>query len=850
MNSIIKGTVLNVTQRFLKQESKTNKKLDNILNKKFEKVELNENKYIDLLKYNVLFYKTLSRNTEPIVSKWILEKYIPDIDELESDLELINAKCRKYINIAKRDGIDKLKDADVQSFNYYDKMDNSEKIKRLQKDYKVLNIYMEVLTMTLRELSLRKEDSVEIFLMNPSDARMELKREIILIVNRILSGGNNKKEELEEDELENTEEVNENNIIDVEFAKRIKFISNAEINDNVEQEYKRILKLENLEKEDAFGFGGRVIYEFAAATVLIEFLKSRSLIEGAMRLTVSGEFGEENFSEFIAKVIKEKKFIEIETWKEACKYFRKNKDCLEATTPATSRRTLPVDIDIEEYIYMLENADKTEPFRNRMTRKIEPSIIIPAVKIKEVEKVEENISTEENLDNLDNNIETNNSDNVEINESNDINTAENVEENYEIHKDLEKRRKAIENIERKELEEERQERIKQEEINKENDPVERAKKAVNEIKREIEIEEETTEEEDKLDSDNKKYNEEIISAKEDEEENDKEVNEEENDLNEISKIAGIEKINDEEIEEDEEEESKKGGIFSIFKRKNKYDENADEDIDEKSDYEEDEYYTDEEAVENSNIVETEEEIIEYVDDDYEGDDVEIEEEVVIVPNKDDKKSRKKLDFIIAILIIAVVATGYFLTINRKKQQEEAKQEQIKAEQQIEEQKQKEEQRKKEEAEKIAAEEAKRAEEIEKAKTGGEYYRVYAGSLKDKENAENLIEKLDKKGLKGEIITIGSYYKVFVGGDTGVYSEAKKELSTLKSKGFSGYIEKYDRYCDLKIEDFRLKAKSMNKEETEQAYNTLKEELQSRKNFNDYSKIMDKTYEEIMSSKTE
>ena len=112
MNSIIKGTVLNVTQRFLKQESKTNKKLDNILNKKFEKVELNEVKYIELLKYNVLFYKTLSRNTEPIISKWILEKYIPDIDELESDIELINAKCRKYINIAKRDGIENLKEAD------------------------------------------------------------------------------------------------------------------------------------------------------------------------------------------------------------------------------------------------------------------------------------------------------------------------------------------------------------------------------------------------------------------------------------------------------------------------------------------------------------------------------------------------------------------------------------------------------------------------------------------------------------------------------------------------------------------------------------------------------------------
>lgn len=826
MNSIIKGTVLNVTQRFLKQESKTNKKLDNILNKKFEKVELNENKYIELLKYNVLFYKTLSRNTEPIISKWILEKYIPDIDELESDIELINAKCRKYINIAKRDGIDKLKEADVQSFNYYDKMENSEKIKRLQKDYKVLNIYMEVLTMTLRELSLRKEDSIDIFLMNPADARMELKREIIVIVNRIIAGGN-KKEETEENIEDINSEINENNIIDVEFAKRIKHISNAEVNDLVEQEFKRILTLEDLELENAFGFGGRVIYEFAAVTVLLEFVKSRSLLEGAMRLTVSGEFGEENFSEFISKVIEEKKVIEVETWKEACKYFRNNKECLEATTPATSRRTLPRDIDIEEYIYMLENADKTEAFRNRMTRKIEPSIIIPAVKIKEVEeKIEDTESTVEDVQNEEKNI-------VE-NDPIDINIRNNDEEDHEIHKDLEKRKKAIEYLERKELEVERLERLKKEEIEKSNDPVERAKKAVNEMKKEIEEEsfEESTEEEIKED----------VAKKDNIEEKAAEVEKEENDLDEISKIAGIEA--EEEIVE-EEVEPKKKGIFSIFSRKNKEDE---EDMDEEESIDEEELEEDTDNIEEN--IDDEEEIIEYVDDDYDGDDVEIEEEVIIVPNEEDKKSRKKLDFIIAILIVAVIAAGYFLTINRKKQREAEKQEQIKAEQQLEEQKQAEEKRKKEEAEKIAAEEAKRAEEIEKAKSGGEYYRVYAGSLKDKENAENLVSKLDAKGMKGEIIKIGDYYKVFIGGDIGVYSEAKKELSSLKSKGFSGYIEKYDRYCDLKIEDFRLKAKTMNKEEIEQAYNALKEELKSRKNFNDYSKIMEKTYEEAMAGKTE
>lgn len=858
MNGIIKSTVLNVTQRFLKQESKTNKKLDNILNKKFEKVELNEEKYIDLLKYNVLFYKTLSRNTEPIISKWILEKYIPDIDELESDIELINAKCRKYINIAKRDGIENLKEADHQSFNYYDKMGNSEKIKRLQKDYKVLNIYMEVLTMTLRELSLRKEESAEIFLMNPADARMELKREIIVIVNRILAGASKKDDE----DVCDVEEPKKD-LIDTEFLKRVKLISNAELNDCVEEEFKRILTLENLEVEDAYGFGGRTIYEFAAATVLLEFVKSRTLIEGAMRLTAIGEFGEENFGEFISSVIKNRKIIDLDTWKEACKYFRENKSCVEATTPATIKRTLPASVDIDEYAYMLENADKSEPFRNKLSRRIEPSIIIPAVRIKEVEPEECEIDNSEgdNLTDIDDTKELNEeSSNTncfdeekeldtdkEVNIEKEINTDKdsinNSDDDHEIHTNQERRREAIKNIERQELEAQRAEREKIEEQAKLNDPVERAKKAVDELKKEIsEVESDESEEDsadvEKIVEDNNESYDENNSPEEN-------SLSEENDLAEIAKIAGT-KESDETVEE---EEPKKKGIFARFGRKNKEsepEENIDEVAKEDKDYKEDEYYNEEDVVEDD----TDEEEVEYVDDDYEGDDVEIEEEVVIVQDEEYKKSRKKLDVIVAILIVAIAVGGYFLTINRKRQREAEKQQQIKQEQQLEQQQKEEEQRKKEEAEKIAAEEAKRAEEIEKAKNGGEYYRVYAGSMKEKGHAESLVTNLDKKGQKGEIIKIGDYYKVFVGGDIGVYSEAQKQLSAIKSKGFDGYIEKYDRYCDLKIEDFRLKSKTMDKAQVEEAYNALKEELKSRKNFTDYSKIMDQTYQEIISSKSE
>ncbi len=256
-----------------------------------------------------------------------------------------------------------------------------------------------------------------------------------------------------------------------------------------------------------------------------------------MRLTVAGEFGEENFSDFLTAIIKDRKLIELDTWKEACKYFRDNKECVEATTPATIKRTVPADVDMDEYAYMLENADKSEPFRNKLSRRIDPSLVIPAVRVKEVEpeiveeeveevvedtvdeEIVEAVSTEEVVEDVE--VPSNASDDHEIHVEEiveeeveevvedtvdeeiveavsteevveDVEVPSNASDDHEIHVDLGRRREAIRNIERQELEAERVERLKQEEADKLNDPVERAKKAVDELKKEIsEVEEDT-----------------------------------------------------------------------------------------------------------------------------------------------------------------------------------------------------------------------------------------------------------------------------------------------------------------------------------------------------------------------
>ncbi|MCE0730905.1 SPOR domain-containing protein, partial [Clostridioides difficile] len=424
-NNIIRNTVLNVTASFLKQESKINEKLDGVLEKKFEKVEFNEAKYAELLKFNILFYKTLARNTEPLIGKWIVDKYIPEIDELEKDLELTTAKCRKYVNKAMKEGLDSLKANDLNSFLAYDKMELSEKRRRLEKDYKVLNLYKDLLNISLRKISLEKKECGDLFLKNQADAKRELKREIIFCVNKILASnkdvvsnnveGNNEQDRLEikateiEDlqlgkdnsendmllnEIKNSKVKHESKLSDVDskFIDKLNSLNNESISQTIHNEYKKLCGLEELHSVEGYGFDKEIIKDFACATVVLEFLKrrNRDLIEGAMRLTIIGEFGPENFKEFVDYVIKNKTEISEDTWNKAYNLIKDDYSELENHEIALKRTRKNKDIDIEEYIYMIKNADKDICFRSSIS--IEDDV--------EEETKEEVASNNQDIDNF------------------------------------------------------------------------------------------------------------------------------------------------------------------------------------------------------------------------------------------------------------------------------------------------------------------------------------------------------------------------------------------------------------------------------------------------------------------
>jgi hypothetical protein len=388
-NNLIKNTVLNVASNFLKQETKINEKMDATLNKKFEKVDLNESKYVELLKFNILFYKTLSRNIEPLIGKWITDKYIPNIDELEKDLELITAKCRKYVNKAMKEDIKLLKVDDLRSFLAYDKMEINEKKRRLEKDYKVLNLYKDLLNILFRKISLDRDEFEFIYDLDYVEVKRDLKKEIIICVNKILSDskaeivGDSLDDEEEFDYSEEMELVSEEkndqfkdhsehsgiNDVEVTYLTKLGGLSANSIEKYINNEYKKILKLEDITNDEALGFGTEGIIDFAAGSIILEFLnnKNRDLIEGAMRLVAIGEFGEKNFKDYMKSVIKDETVINLEVWKEACKIITKNFSDIVGSEIASKNVASFNDIDMDEYVYMIKNADKNKHFKDSFT---------------------------------------------------------------------------------------------------------------------------------------------------------------------------------------------------------------------------------------------------------------------------------------------------------------------------------------------------------------------------------------------------------------------------------------------------------------------------------------------------
>lgn len=835
-NNIIRNTVLNVTASFLKQESKINEKLDGVLEKKFEKVEFNEAKYAELLKFNILFYKTLARNTEPLIGKWIVDKYIPEIDELEKDLELTTAKCRKYVNKAMKEGLDSLKANDLNSFLAYDKMELSEKRRRLEKDYKVLNLYKDLLNISLRKISLEKKECGDLFLKNQADAKRELKREIIFCVNKILASnkdvvsnnveGNNEQDRLEikateiEDlqlgkdnsendmllnEIKNSKVKHESKLSDVDskFIDKLNSLNNESISQTIHNEYKKLCGLEELHSVEGYGFDKEIIKDFACATVVLEFLKrrNRDLIEGAMRLTIIGEFGPENFKEFVDYVIKNKTEISEDTWNKAYNLIKDDYSELENHEIALKRTRKNKDIDIEEYIYMIKNADKDICFRSSIS--IEDDV--------EEETKEEVASNNQDIDNF-----------VEDKDITDKEYDSNKEDIIESENKKSKKKAKLFEF-----------------IKKDNEEVEQEEENLNGISSDVildePIENNRVKSEEIEQNELKEIKQEEPSQHIEEERSvkiEKPINnnlDEKVSLNNESKLEKESRNLEDEKVKEEKLENEKSVVIPINKKENSNKKSKNSSKDKSREHRKD----------AKNYVSDKEDSLD-------------DEDVV------SKKNRLK-ETIIAVVIVVIVGVGYFITVGNNKKndkedipksstQQQANNKLTEEEKKAQAEKEKKEAEEKAKAEKEAQEKAqaeKKAKEMEAYKDGkGIYYTVYAGSLKVEKTAKETAKEYEAKGISSTIIQENGYYKIKIG-DYSQYGEAQEKCNELAKKSIDTYIAMYDKYYDYKLEELKESAPSLSAEELKQKYEDLRSELKNKSGYREYVKHLDKLYEEIV-----
>ena len=396
---LISDICLNINKNLSNRKNEIDERLNNNLEVKLKKSSTKE-KYIESIKYNVMFYKISIRNIEFLLDKFIKNGDISNKEKLENELKKSALSCKQYINKAIKSKGEIFNKVDLKIFLSYADIEESDLINKLENEYKILSIYNDVLNIFIRNLAHMNKDDIS--LLDSDDSIKFIKMEIRKTVNSIVKvstiNKNKESNEINNDESKSNIEVSqvqekesvkepitkediakeeevieefeeevckEKNELEISYLNALNSLENDKLLSKMDKEYKILCVLEEIDYSKAYGFGEEGIKEYIASIVLLDLVDERykDLIEGGIRLLINGEFGAVNFAEYIKYLAIDELNIGSDIWnegilvisdnyKEAMNYQLQNKRFKEAKV-----------IDIKEYIYMIENADKTTKFR-------------------------------------------------------------------------------------------------------------------------------------------------------------------------------------------------------------------------------------------------------------------------------------------------------------------------------------------------------------------------------------------------------------------------------------------------------------------------------------------------------
>ena len=215
---LISDICLNINKNLSKRKNEIEERLSNNLEDKLKKSGTKE-KYIESIKYNVMFYKISIRNIEFLLDKFIKNGDISNKDKLENELKKVALSCKQYINKAIQSKGETFNKVDLKIFLSYADIEESDLINKLENEYKILSVYNDVLNIFIRNLAHMNKDDIS--LLDSDDSIKFIKVEIRKTVNSIVkvSTINKNKESNEINNYESKSNIEVNQVQEKESVK-------------------------------------------------------------------------------------------------------------------------------------------------------------------------------------------------------------------------------------------------------------------------------------------------------------------------------------------------------------------------------------------------------------------------------------------------------------------------------------------------------------------------------------------------------------------------------------------------------------------------------------------------------
>lgn len=310
-----------VKKKYIDNNLEISAQLSNSLRKKYEKCGKDEEKYVELLKYNIIYFKSIIKKLEAILELWIHNDIISSPQSVKKSVENITASSKKYVNSAIKEGYSKLNDRDKNIYHSYDNSVGYKKLEKIENDYRILSLYKDILNMVLSTISSNADEYKFLLEMGIEEVRVDLMMEIFSTIDDILFS---ESEVLEEDSNALVSEDSNGVVTEQDktrsLIKYMSMMSAPEVSVRINDMMKEVLEDEGIDDEDDYYTLPDELKDYASSVILLmDYIgeEEKTYFRNAFKLLVNGEIDSSLFVEIMEKLIRDYTFMDSISWNDA-----------------------------------------------------------------------------------------------------------------------------------------------------------------------------------------------------------------------------------------------------------------------------------------------------------------------------------------------------------------------------------------------------------------------------------------------------------------------------------------------------------------------------------------------------